>query len=196
MRVGFTGAHRTGKTTLAKSVSEITKSPYIESPAGAVALEMGINLKAEIPFEHRIAYQTVVLQRMVDQLSSKTSFVTDRTPLDAAAYLLADCGNATGTPKQRSQVALYVENCLAQTAKLFDVIIYVPPAIPYYREANKPPFNEAYQEHHGFLVNGMFHDDEMQVKNRIVIERKLADHKQRVDAILEELSLIANGASL
>lgn len=190
MKIALCGAHRTGKTTIAQSLAKHYGIDYVPSQASAVAARMGINLKGQISVADRIAYQQAVMKTMVEDWTRDTPFITDRTPLDAAAYLLADMANITGSNKERRQVVSYVEKAQVLTGKLFDILIYVPPAIEYHDEPGKPPFNEAYQEHHGFLVLGMFYDNELATTYKLHIDRKLADHSQRVGILRNEIDAI------
>jgi nicotinamide riboside kinase len=187
MRIALCGAHRTGKSTIAQSLQRRLGLPYIASSVSSVAKDMGVNLKSSLDMTQRIAFQQRVLEKMDSAYGSTNSFVTDRSPLDAAAYLLADATSVAGSHAERAMIARYVENALRMTERLFDVLILVQPGIPYIDEPGKPPKNEAYQEHIHFLIAGMVADTDMGFKV-IHVSRDCFDHRKRVDFICETLA--------
>lgn len=87
MRIAFTGCSGTGKTTLAKIVSQIYNIPYNPVGARSVAAEMGL----ETPYDAdrlgvRAEFQERLIQAKYDWESKHTSFVTDRTAWDQQCY--------------------------------------------------------------------------------------------------------------
>lgn len=164
MRIGFTGAHRTGKTTLAVRTGDLLNLPVVTSSASALAKEVGFDFNADNGISWRLMFQTIVRDDMASSWGKHEAFVADRTPLDLAAYLLADVQMTTGDSEIQDQIVQYVEGCIAATRKLFDLVILVPPAVPVEPVDGKPPVNPAYQEHHHFLVRGLLNDQELGVR--------------------------------
>lgn len=157
--IGFGGAHRTGKSTLARAVAPSLHLPVIESRAGEVIRELGIDMAADLSLKERISVQELILDAAIDDYKRHAgSFISDRTPLDMAAYILADCLKNSGTAEEQRLAVAYVERCIDVTNKNFTCLILVKPGIPYVVEANKPPPSVAYQEHHGMLVQGLVND--------------------------------------
>ena len=86
------GAHRTGKTTLAKAFSNYSGMPFVQTGASHVFADMGLDPKVDYPLEVRLDIQKRILESFEKQCSSvKTKhFITDRTPIDFMAYMMAD----------------------------------------------------------------------------------------------------------
>jgi len=70
------------------------------------------------------------------------SFICDRTPLDMAAYLLADIDNGELDKHTQSEVMDYLQNCFNVTIKYFDKIVLIPPAIPFVDRCYKAAINQ------------------------------------------------------
>ena len=97
MKVAFTGAGGTGKTTLAKYIAEKWGIPYVGSVSREVMREMGIESEAaqESMGDHELlALQQGIYERRKAKLASLDSYVTDRCALDNYIYGLRRCGSA------------------------------------------------------------------------------------------------------
>jgi nicotinamide riboside kinase len=95
MKIAFTGAGGTGKTTLAKYIAEKWGVPYVGSVSREVMREMGV--ESEMAQETMTPEQLLVLQqgiyeRRKAKLASLDSYVTDRCALDNYIYGLRRCG--------------------------------------------------------------------------------------------------------
>ncbi len=159
MRIGFVGAHRTGKTTLARAVAEALGLEVAESQVSAIARNYGFlmdNDRRDRPefFE----MQKHILRHLESNVRGRDAFVADRTPLDAAAYLIADVQANTGSEQWQDEVLQYVDSAVRMTEDLFDVVILVPPAIDFDPMDGKPGANLAYQEHHHLICRGLHAD--------------------------------------
>jgi len=131
---------------------------------------------------------TMQVDQMLDMLgnleANPAGFVSDRTPLDAAAYLLADATASAGNPHCYETVVRYVEKAMVNTARLFDVVILVPPAIEFEEAPGKPPLNVAYQEHLHMLIRGMLFDDEIEITKGQLLRTNI-DRHDRIAACLD-----------
>lgn len=191
MRIGFCGAHRVGKSTLARQIATIYGLPLLSSSAGAVAKRHDFDMACHNRLDTGIAMQVEQLDEMIEGIEANPAgFVSDRTPLDAAAYLLADATASAGATISRETTIVYVEKAMALTQKHFDVVILIPPAITFEPLDGKPPFNVAYQEHHHMLVRGMLFDDEITIPSGF-IKRTNTSRLDRVTAALEFIDPIA-----
>ncbi|WP_375292162.1 AAA family ATPase [Sphingomonas melonis] len=196
MRIGFCGAHRTGKTTLARTIARIYQLPLLSSSASAVAARHSFDMAHHNRLDTGISMQVEQLETMIEGFEANPAgFVSDRTPLDAAAYLLADATASAGTPLSRETAVTYVEKAMALTAKHFDAVILVPPAITFEPMDGKPPMNEAYQEHHHMLVRGMLFDDEIAIATGQIKRTNIA-RLDRVSAVLDFCDPIARAKGI
>lgn len=178
--MGLTGAHRTGKTTLAKSLSEINEAPLALSSASAVAEEMGIDLTKPLKFDMRLAFQERLLDAYEKLYASYDClFFSDRTPLDLAAYLIADVPNDLTDEDVITRTNNYVERCMAVTEKYFCMVTVVQPGIQYVAEPGKPLPNSSYQEAINTICLGLMYDDRLQA-NFDVLPRRVTDHNERL----------------
>jgi nicotinamide riboside kinase len=126
MRIGITGSHGTGKTTLAKALAEQTGLPLIEEQARYVAQKLGItSIKSLRDDQNRGAnFQWGCLNQQL-QVEKRQHFVSDRTTIDNAVYWLKY--HAHRWPSEASNY--YYQRALGNV-KNYDLIIYVPPEFP------------------------------------------------------------------
>lgn len=176
MRLGFTGAHRTGKSTLAQIIATDERLTMVKSPAGEIVKSFGFDMATD----NRLVYeafdektgdvkfgtdmQWAIYDTLVESLKEAAEhggYVSDRTPIDVAAYLMADATAYAGEPGDQAATVRMVEQAIRDTQALFDIVILVPPAIDFVAEAGKPPMNQAYQEHHHMLCRGILFDEDL-----------------------------------
>jgi len=158
---GLSGAHRTGKSTLAKVISEKLHLPYAQlNEASRIFKEMGLVQGIDYSPEIVLTVQERILeaadkffQAHIDEHG--TSFITDRTPLDMAAYMMVLVGRSNFTDKELVRVESYLKDCRTVCSSYFSMIMLVQPGIPYVAEEGKPPPNLMYQEHIAALIYGM-----------------------------------------
>lgn len=87
MRVYFVGSHSSGKTTLARYVSEKYKLPLLTEVARKIVAERELqidNLRSDIDLVD--SYQTEVFYRQIEEEKKLDSFVGDRSLLDCLSY--------------------------------------------------------------------------------------------------------------
>lgn len=200
MRIGLTGAHRTGKSTLAEFVHKVWGVPWIQSPASAIVKGFGFDMGRDnrLMFEQvagdtdGIEMQWAIYDTLVSSLQEapKGGYVSDRTPIDVAAYLLADATGYAGWEDGQAEVVRMVEQSIRDTERLFDGVILVQPGIEFEQRADKPPMNAAYQEHHHMLCRGILFDDDLDLywdeisRDCIDLERR----KEYVEGFVTELT--------
>jgi len=178
--MGLTGAHRTGKTTVADAVTRHNELPFVVSSASQIAQEMGIDLTKPIPFPLRLAYQERILEVYTALYEAQNDcFITDRTPLDLAAYLIADVPNDLTDPALIARTRLYIEKCFAITNKHFALVMQVQPGIPYVAAPGKPLPNQAYQEAINTIILGLMYDDRLEAEID-VIDRGMTQLTDRI----------------
>jgi AAA domain len=156
MAFGFAGAHRTGKTTLAKLVAEDLGWHYHDASVSRIMKEAGINAVGDVPMEARIEAQEFLLQRYLQNLSkAPRPIITDRTPLDMVGYCLGEVTMHNTTPELGMRIDNYVHTCLCATLEYFDTVIVVGQLPTEYAvDPTKPPPNLGYQTLVQLLIEG------------------------------------------
>ena len=89
--IGLSGAHRTGKTTLAKELAKKMGMNFSPSFVSKIFEKRGFDPRSTLPIMDRLTIQQEILDAHVDTwLSASGGFVTDRTYLDFIAYTLCN----------------------------------------------------------------------------------------------------------
>ena len=143
--IAFCGAHGTGKTTLAIALEQKLGIPYIPIDASDVFLQYGFHPSDKLDIRNRLFVQQKILEKAeriwfdVDE----PSFICDRSPLDLAAYLLADIGNGELDQRTQDEIDDYLADCFLITKRYFKKIVLIPPVIrtiprEYKGASNKP----------------------------------------------------------
>lgn len=182
--IGLTGAHRTGKTTVCKLISDANGFPFLKSSTTEVAKTMGIDLSKPISLKRRCEFQTAVLNvfSTVYEKMGRGIFVCDRTPLDLAAYLLADVPTELNDPATSEFISDYVAKCIEVTNRHFATVALVQPAIAYVEEPGKPLPSSAYQEKIAALIAGLCADERLHVRV-CRIPKATTDIRERVNFV-------------
>lgn len=186
MRIGFCGAHRTGKTTLAKALSYPLGLTMLPNPNTAARLGYDMKNGNRVSDPDGMILQLEILKGMNDRLVGD-AYLSDRTPLDAAAYLLADATANAGDDVNRTLVQEYVCQAIALTKDRFDIVILVPPAIVVEPVDGKPPVNAAYQLHIHHLISGMLAEVDLPT---LRIEVETTDLSDRMGDVLAFVDLV------
>ena len=156
--IGLCGAHRVGKTTLAHALSETSGLPFLKTHTSHVFQQRGLDPAKPMPFEIRLSIQHEILAAGVAVWSQAAGpFLSDRTPIDMAAYTLADVQSTTKV--EGSALADYLHQCLIETNRFFSTLIIVPPGIPLIHEPGKAALHEAYIEHLHAVIVGICHQE-------------------------------------
>ena len=183
MGLGLCGAHRVGKTTVAAAIAETNGCPFIQSSATTVAADMGLKVDVGMAPADRRRFQTEVLRRFVilyEEQAGKGFFVTDRTPMDFAAYALADW--TPGDEEHDDWIMGYVEDCMDAASKYFYVLALIQPGIPYVSGEGKPALNVVYQEILNTTMMGLCRDPKVDC-HFTVLGREVTDTAQRVNGV-------------
>jgi predicted ATPase len=142
--IGLCGAHGTGKTTLANALSHSLGIPYVPIDASSVFLDHKFHPSDKLDIRTRLFFQQKILAKAEDIWFEvdEPSFICDRTPLDMAAYLLADIGNGELNEHTQSEIMDYLQDCFNVTARYFGKIVLIPPAIPFVDRYYKAAINQ------------------------------------------------------
>ena len=186
MIIGLTGAHRTGKSTLAKAFADKyhDEVKLCLTSASQVFQRLGYSPQAELDFETRLTIQEEILKELTKQYKEHTGqmAITDRTPIDMLAYTLAEVNRQTLTPKLDTRLRKYSERCYDVTNQYFGVLIVVQPGIPLVDDPTKAPATEGYIEHINALICGLV-AQEVILPAHYYLARSSTDLLARVDAV-------------
>lgn len=201
---GLTGAHRTGKSTIAKTLADQMKVPFLASSGSQVAKDMGIKVDGGMPIMKRLEFQEQVLTVFEAEYAKQHGmFVTDRTPLDFAAYTLADWIPGSTGDAIETWVMDYITRCFEVTNRYFIVLGIVQPGIKYVQEDGKPTPSTLYQEVLNTSIIGMAWDDRIG-SSVTMVPRELLDNQARAEHVAvayasqlkEYRSLLGNNLTL
>lgn len=128
MRVGFTGAQGTGKTTLLRAVEKSDLGFTIVPSTARTAADAGflVNRDAD-PMSQLVT--TVGRVATEDRLFRQTGHtISDRTPLDSLAYTLYQGANVWGNLPEVNEYYMDISVSLVlEHMYKYDYIIYFPP---------------------------------------------------------------------
>lgn len=200
--IGLTGAHRTGKTTLAKAWAEENEVEYVTPDVAGVIRTFNMDCGDIKTIEDRLKVQRKLVEACDSAfLRRKGLYITDRCPLDIAAYTMADAVQHM-SKDQAQELNDIILDCFSITNACFGSIILVQPGIPFVPEPNKPPENVAYQEHIHTIAVGLAQDDRNSIplwtipRANTLMETRLEAVDSVHMAIVEDASYEAEGFAL
>lgn len=124
-RIFITGASGTGKTIMAKKISEHFNLPFISTSASVVWPKFGFkdhkSAHKHSCYDPRVGnqYQHAVLRQRVDALKGKEFFISDRSPFDNYAYYLMQIGYLNGKFENRVFRGMCEDNLTLADALVF-----------------------------------------------------------------------------
>lgn len=106
MRIGIVGAAGTGKTSLAEALSDSLGFPMLRSReiTDDILRRDGYSFDSGVQIERFLANsgrQNEILRRTVEQQNAQEEFVTDRTVVDLAAYVVCEMHGMDTTALRR-----------------------------------------------------------------------------------------------
>lgn len=187
--MALAGAHRTGKTTVAKAFSEEAEMPFIQTSLSALATDMGVKIGLDMPFEQRQQFQERALALFENEYQTKGDngcFVTDRSPIDLAAYVMTAWHPNFVTPELTDWAFDYVNRCLEMVNRYFKTVIIIQPAsFPFVQEAQKGENIDLYRESLNATMIGLALHDDCDATT-IIMPRNLTDFAKRCDFVKAE----------
>jgi hypothetical protein len=181
MSFGISGCHNSGKTTLAKGLSEALGMHLYLTDTTAVAKSIGIDPVAKLSDENRFALQEYLLEHFWETSQKlPRPFVCDRTPLDYVAYTLSTLSHMHGDEQMGKRIATYIDRALWVTTNTFMSIIIVRELDGYEADPKRPPANVAYQRQTQLLIEGLAFGSLRHI-NRFIMP--LSDHTRRMAEI-------------
>lgn len=183
--IGLIGAHRTGKTSLAKAYADKHGVTFVETSVSAIFRELGVDPAAPMDFGTRLTVQEQVLAR-VDALygsyAAGEQLIADRTPIDMIGYLMADAVGHAVAPEHQARFDAYVQRCFDVANKRFSVMVLVQPGIALVEASGKAAMNRAYIEHLNSLMFGLTFDPRVKMPTYF-IHRNVLDMAERVSNV-------------
>lgn len=183
--IGLTGAHRTGKTTTAKAIGDNNDFPVLTDIGSDLAAKMGIDMSQPMTLSQRLDYQEARLdltEKAYEDVKGGI-FVTDRTPLDLAAYLVAETPNALDQATV-DRIEAYIQRCIDMANKHFAFFTFFRPTLSYVSAPGKPPANTAYQQLISVLIAGLLVDTRVR-RNFLVVPLDMSRLEDRVNLIAD-----------
>lgn len=179
-----TGAHRTGKTTLAREFAKQNDFIFLETSVSAIFKELGYDPAATYDFATRLTIQEEVLKRLeaLYRAANDTDVITDRCPLDLLAYTTAEAFGDRVPEDCQERFKRYVDDCMRVMNRHFCGVIIVQPGIPIVEEEGKAALNLAYMEHLNTLIRGYMADERMKV-SPFYVPRHALSLEERVRAV-------------
>jgi len=154
--IGLAGAHRTGKTTLARECARVLDLPFVETEVSGIFESMNLDPAAPMDIQTRLIVQSVILKVCIEKWSGyKGVFLSDRTPIDMLAYTMAEIqgGSLDGVGEQL--MAKYFADCINATSRYFGLVLLVQPGIPLVAAPGKARMSLGYMEHLNTLMSGI-----------------------------------------
>lgn len=185
MIIGISGAHRVGKSTLAKRYAEKHGVQFLETSASACFAELGLDPAKTYDFKTRLDVQELILERfetIYKGASVASGAITDRTPLDLIAYTVADAVGDVVPADQQARFARYVSKCFEVLNKYFAFVVIVAPGVQIVEAEGKGALNMAYIEHLHTLFRGLVVDDRMTAKS-YHLPRRSTDLEERLTSV-------------
>ncbi|MDE4914807.1 AAA family ATPase [Methylobacterium sp. 092160098-2] len=190
MILGLAGTHRSGKSTLARDVAERAGIGYYDGSFGRLAKTLGYESVAKMDIAERLSMQHRVLDLYDREIRQDGGGrITDRTPFDMCAYLIAEVGMHAGLEEAASRsVVAYRDRCIALTRELFDAVFLLQPLPVYVVADGKPSGDPAYQQHIQMLIEGGIHAARGSVR---AIPVDAHDHTTRIRMVLDAMPTVA-----
>lgn len=185
--IGFSGVHRSGKTTLMHRIAIMLDLVPIEANVGMVFEKMGMKANQSLSIHERMSVQEAVLAHLRDlyrkaRAETGGRFTCDRTPIDLIAYTLAEITpTSLGNDKEMAaRIERYVASCYATAGEFFSSIVIVQPGIRIVSGGDlKGSLCPAYIEHMNTLMLGATLDGR-NTSARMVVPRSMKDLQKRV----------------
>lgn len=182
------GAHRVGKSTLAEKFSEETGLVFVKTSTSKIMLDAGFDPAKDYPLDERIKIQWAILDGLSKAyVNAPVKFITDRSPLDAAAYLLADVQRENASLEVQEEILKYIDACFEVANRHFAMVLVIAPGIKLIDEPGKAPASPAYVEHIHCIISGLSSDPRLKVKN-FYLPRSYLDLDLRVKAVKQAVN--------
>jgi len=131
-KIGFCGAHGTGKTTLARLINEQIKLPFLTDTARQMWRDFGIDEFEKLPVTVRSYFQKEIILKIItrEETEGVQGFISDRTVMDNWGYtkLSADMDTV--------DLRIY-ERIVKQHIMTYTHFVYIPVSSQFRAEQDK-----------------------------------------------------------
>lgn len=195
MLFGITGAHRSGKTTLAAKIAEELDIEFYATSTSEVARTMGFDAVGPMTLSQRIALQRGLLANHLDEINRRSRpLITDRTPLDFLGYLTCEFDMQSHhklCEKELLEAEVLMLDCINATRLNYDYLFYLSPLPNYIVETGKPAANKVYQRHFDLTLLGAIAQLRNTVNSAQIFETDFEKRRDFVhDAIVDRLNFL------
>ncbi len=162
--IGISGAHRVGKSTLAKAAAEKLGMQFCETRCSEVFAKPlgGVLYKPsdDLPFLDRVAMQVRMMHHLLDRYKDMTGpFIADRTPVDVIAYMFAEVRGSSVPPDQREPVVEALNELAMHAIGICDQfmlgVIHLQPGIDLIEAEGKAKACPLYIRHINMLISSL-----------------------------------------
>lgn len=199
MLYGICGAHRSGKTTLAKALAEDLGIHFHETSTTQVAKQFGFDPVAPMSLRDRISMQIMLLGNHLEVINSlPRPLIVDRTPLDFMAYTLCEFGMQSAKetdPDVLAAAETFHGACMAATRMHYDRLYFLEPLSTYQVDNTKatPDPNRAFQIHYSLVMKGALQDLSEDVEHAVLVDEDFEFRREWVhDSIVDRLNEISS----
>lgn len=186
MKIALFGAHRTGKTSLAKEFAEATRIPFIQSTVSKDMKNLNVETDTAFEMQKRLETQEKIFESYKNLMSDKVALVTDRSPLDFALYTILEVSNNFPNDVELiSRYQNYLDSCI-QESKKFDKIYLLQPGIEIVKEGGKGNSVKPVIDKLNLIALGLASKLET---NIVIIPEHILNLSQRVEFLLNDKNL-------
>ena len=186
MKIALFGAHRTGKTSLAKEFAEATRIPFVQSTVSKDMKNLNVATDTAFEMQKRLETQEKIFESYKNLMSDKVALVTDRSPLDFALYTILEVSNNFPNDVELiSRYQNYLDSCI-QESKKFDKIYLLQPGIEIVKEGGKGNSVKPVIDKLNLIALGLASKLET---NIVIIPDYILNLSQRVEFLLNDKNL-------
>lgn len=189
--IAIAGSHRTGKTTLAQSFAFRINLKFIPNSTSTILRKMNVDPSQNMTFHRRMYIQNIILDQYEKDISKEKNFIIDRSPLDFAAYMMADVTQSNGSSiKDFFEFQKYLERCFDIANEHISIIVLLQPGIKPIIDKNKAvaSVSKAYIETLNTILVGLINDDRCQSQT-FLISKEYLNITERVNATLVAIKM-------
>lgn len=189
MLFGLSGASGTGKSTLAKLVSERTKIPFVPASITSLAAAAGYKAVGKLSLRDRLDMQEKMLLSYWEIIRNiEGHAILDRTPIDMIGYMMAELHMHSYKGLDQTEierVEKFTHRCKLSAAAYFDHV-FATGMLPDYEVAEtRPADNRAYQHHVQLIIYGAL-TESSRIKHSIFLSTDLEERAGYMQRMIEE----------